>query len=126
MLGPNVPQGVVTQLSRHMDILPTVLHAAAGRTVPLAHSHGRDMLAPASAGRQLVLYPASAPRGAQSLVLVHGERRLRVRLWLDRPVIYADGFINPHDQFDDAHIPPLKEVSDWQQILVEELQRLAG
>jgi hypothetical protein len=75
-----------------------------------------------------VLYSCRADRGGhpRSLILIHGKRRLRARVWLDRPVIHADGFVNPQDQFDDGQPARVNEVGEWQRILLEELQRLVS
>jgi arylsulfatase A-like enzyme len=134
MVGPNIPQGTVTHFTRHMDVLPTLLHALAGMSVPVEHCHGRDVLAPGFASDSVVLRPAddmavllgmlSENGKGHGLVMIRKDRRLRVRLWM-HPIVQAEGFVDAHDNWDDAYVPTLEEIADWQNLLVEEMQRLA-
>jgi hypothetical protein len=45
MVGPGIDPHRITMPTSHMDVLPTLMHALAGQTVPIRNCHGRDLLA---------------------------------------------------------------------------------
>jgi arylsulfatase A-like enzyme len=126
MVGPGIPRGRIKALTRHMDILPTILHALAGRHVPLEHTHGRDALVPGFQNDHLVLFPYRGPQAASGLVLIHHDRRVRVRLWFSRRTVQMEGYSDIHDHLDDTIAPRPGELEQWQQILLEELHRISS
>lgn len=126
VVGPGIPRGRLTARSRHMDVLPSLLHLLAGRNVPLAHTHGRDQFAQGFKDDRLVLYPFRGNQQAASLVLLRDEQRLRVRLFPERRSFVTEGFSDVNDRFDDTVIPQRPEVDQWQELLIEEWQRLCS
>lgn len=131
MFGAGVPRGRINSTTRHADVLPTVLHAVAGRTVPLARTHGRDALAPGFQGDEVVLTPyigrrSMVPRGFGDLLLVKGERRLRVRLNFAEPGTRADACYDDRDNLDTGVSLTPADARGWCRQLVAELQRLAS
>lgn len=126
MVGPGVSRGRVTALTRHMDVLPTVLHALAGRHVPLARTHGHDVLVPGFQNDHLVLTPYRGSQPAAGLVLIRGDQRVRVRLWFGRQSVQMEGFSDRNDRLDDTVAPRPWEAEQWRHILLEELLRIAS
>ncbi len=77
MVGGGVKPRRIRTATGHMDILPTLLHQLAGRSVPIRFCQGRDLLAdPHPADRALtvpLLWPVLS-----KLVLIRGKRHILV------------------------------------------------
>ena len=123
MFGAGLAPGRVEGLTRHADVLPTLLHALAGQTVPLVGCHGRDLLGDDGTRDELVLAPfrAAEPR---ELLLIRAERRLKLRVRLDRPQLHTVGFVSPLDTPDLQGLPSYSEIDQWTNLLAGELERL--
>jgi hypothetical protein len=91
MVGPRIPAREITQPTTHTDVLPTLLHALAGREVPIRHIHGRDVLAATELGEEVLLCPYRA-RNPYDLILIRGGERLQFKIRLDKPEIAMFGF----------------------------------
>jgi hypothetical protein len=122
MAAPGVRRGTITDLTRHADLLPTLLHVVAGRHVPVKWTHGLDVLAEGFHNNHMVLYPLGSNR---SLLLIGEQQRLRVQVRLDRPDVHVDGFCDAEDNFDPGVVPQPGDEEAWRQVLLAELARLA-
>lgn len=124
MVGPGVPALEITQRTTHADVPATVLHALAGKSVPVAHGHGRDLLAEPLP--QPVLLCPYRWRQPYDLVLLHGDERLHMRIRLDRPMIEVFGFHNPSGDIDlsSAHRYSAADAPRWCQHFAQTLDRI--
>jgi hypothetical protein len=90
----------------HSDILPTLLHALAGRPIPIAGNHGMDLLEPSSLTRRssllLTHYTKTEP---YRLVLLQADGRLQLNLSMSKSVIKIVGLV---DQMDRLVFPLLR------------------
>jgi hypothetical protein len=76
MAGKGIEPGIITGATVHYDILPTLLHALGGTSVPIHHSHGRDLLAGfPRPDDEVVLGPADDARW-EGVVIVRGDKRM--------------------------------------------------
>jgi hypothetical protein len=117
--GPGVRQGALDDMTRHADVLPSLLHLAAGKPVPLRWTHGNDIFAAGFHSSAVVLHPG------EGMLLLRDQRRLRVRIRLDRPEISADGFWDVTDHLIVDENMSAAEEPDWEHITISELRRLA-
>jgi hypothetical protein len=122
MAGPGVPRRTVTDLTRHADLLPTLLHVIAGRHVGVKWTHGQDIFAEGFHNDHLVLNPLGT---VPNLLLIGARQRLRVQVRLDRPEIRLDGFCDADDSFDLRVAPQAADEAPWREMLLAELSRLA-
>jgi membrane-anchored protein YejM (alkaline phosphatase superfamily) len=120
--GPGIPVGVLSGPTTHADLTPTLLHAIAGRSVRELSTHGRDLLAEAALTHTLLANPDETPARA---VLVRGNQRLELRIGLDRPVLYASGFVDAHHRPDWRAIPRIEEAPAWATAVIKEIERVA-
>ena len=125
MVGPGVPQLEVDTATSHTDVLPTLLHVLAGRTVPIAHSAGRDLLDPAQRTDRVLLAPRQLLPPFE-LLLVEGARRLLFKVRVDRPHMETFGFLDASGDMDlDAAVPPAPETADhWVEVLEAALSKM--
>jgi membrane-anchored protein YejM (alkaline phosphatase superfamily) len=91
MVGPGLPPRVIEQPTTHSDVLPTLLHALAGREVKIRHSHGRDVLGPAPLSEQVMICPFRW-KDPYDLILIRGSDRMQFKIRLDRAVVETLGF----------------------------------
>ena len=105
-------------LTRHVDILPTLLHAVFGRAVPCPGTQGRDLLDSGSLCPAVaVCTPFSRYGEPQQLVLLAGKRSLRLqrpdpqaaRLVLDAVCDTTTDEVRSR-QIDNSWLPILQEV----------------
>lgn len=125
ILGPGAPAGTVQVATRHADLLPTLLHVLSGRSVAIARTHGRDVLAGDFHEDAVVLSPVRFYQ-PQHLVLIRNQRRLRVRLWLNRPRVEAVGFFDVQDDLDYNYCPTDAESAAWGDMLAAEIARMGA
>ncbi|MGB9616034.1 MAG: sulfatase-like hydrolase/transferase [Desulfomonilaceae bacterium] len=78
MVGPGVEPRVIRTATSHFDVLPTLLHALAGRHVPVQHSQGRDLLAEPSPADEVFVVPANGPDWDR-IMLIRADKRLLFR-----------------------------------------------
>jgi hypothetical protein len=93
MVGPGVEPRRITISSSHMDVLPTLLHAVAGQTVPIRNCHGRDLLADKVEDTGIAITPLLG----SYVVFVRGDDRFLIRADLKRgrpPSISFRGLID--------------------------------
>jgi len=129
--GPGIPRGCVNEVTRHADVLPTVLHAAAGRQVPLRRTHGRDALAEGFKSDETILFPYVGRNSIRSLdhsrlLLLKNGKRLRVGLYLDDKGTRADAYYDDEDDLDTREVPTPDDAAEWVQQLVKELELLGA
>ncbi len=109
MVGPGVPALEVQTATSHTDLLPTLLHALAGRTVPVRHTAGRDLLDPAQRTDRVILAPRQQLPPFE-LLLVEGQKRLLFKARIDRPYVETFGFLDERGDMDlEAPVPPAPE-----------------
>jgi membrane-anchored protein YejM (alkaline phosphatase superfamily) len=117
--GPGVPAGIYARASSHVDVLPTLLHALAGGTLPVRHAHGRDLLAGEATDQALLSRPDQPPR----MVFVHDTTRAEIRIELSAPDIAVIGFTDDRDQ---PTAPPAGLIrSAWTEAFGSQLELLA-
>jgi len=76
--GAGLDSRKITTATVHMDIVPTLLHALAGRTVAIRNCQGRDLLSDRSLADEVVLAP-SDKSAWEGLLIVRGSKRLVFR-----------------------------------------------
>jgi len=91
LVGPGVEPGEIDELTLHADVLPTVVHAIIGEPVPVAHTHGRDLLAGHPARQGLLLAHCDPNRDHAEALLLQGGRRVRLHLGLETPTLQLLG-----------------------------------
>ncbi len=91
IVGPGVAPGELDEPTLHADVLPTVVHAVAGRSVAVAHAHGRDLLARLPARESLLLAHCDPNRDTAEALLIGGGRRVRLHLGLQAPTLQLLG-----------------------------------
>ena len=108
MIGPNIPSRSLHDLSSHLDMLPTLLHAIEGQPVPIKNCCGRDHLARHGPNVEhlLMVNPLS---DSQDLMLLASEGRLIVNV-RDEPFdLRVRGFAG-----DDGRIDPRRSRSRYE------------
>jgi len=90
--GPGIAPAELQGMTAHMDVLPTVLHAAAGAPVPFQHQHGMDLLAAPAARRSLLLAHCDVNRELATGLLLAQDRRLNLTFNLRVPAVTFGGF----------------------------------
>jgi hypothetical protein len=121
MRGPGIPAGVIGRATAHPDVVPTVLHALAGKAVPLAHVQGRDLLAQEWPDEALLANPA---RRADA-VLIRGTDRLDLRMSLGSPSLYTRGPVDANGQLQRGERRPREEAPAWAASIRAQLEHLA-
>jgi len=71
MVGAGVKPLRIAMATSHMDVLPTLLHALAGQTVPIRNCHGRDLLDNDVEDSGIAITPLMG----REVVIVRGEER---------------------------------------------------
>ena len=120
--GPGVAAGVISRATLHTDLVPTILHALAGRAVPLEHTHGRDLLAREWPDEALLAKPGR-PSDA---VLVRGKERLDVRVSLESPSLYTRGMVDANGHLQRGAHPSREEAPAWVAAVRGQIERLAS
>ena len=93
IVGPGVGPRVVEGPTSHMDVLPTLLHAATGVADPVQGLDGRDLLADAPPREDVFVAPYKLTQ-PYDLLWIHGERRLLFRVRTDRPLLEGFAFVD--------------------------------
>jgi hypothetical protein len=75
MVGAGVESRKITTATAHYDILPTLLHALAQKSVPVENCQGRDLIADPSPADEVGLAPANGPLW-EGLLIVRGKKRM--------------------------------------------------
>jgi hypothetical protein len=89
IVGGPFGQRRLSEISTHVDLLPTLLPLLGGRTPQ--HAHGINLLSPHAAREQLFLAHATVDRHQADALLIDRGRRLRLQLDLDTPQLTVQG-----------------------------------
>lgn len=98
LVGGGIQPQVVSTATAHMDLLPTLLHALAGKTVPVHNIHGRDLIADAAPADEVVLVPANGPDW-EGLVLIREKDRLAFKTSTSDPENVQTEFAGLIDEY---------------------------
>ena len=121
LVGAGIPRGTLAAPTIHADLLPTLLHAVAGRPVEVPGTYGYDLLA-----------PTGPPEGRPLLLVNHDRKHLQVRWRGERlhlllsprtPRIASYGFQDARGAF----LPRLSSAipaSGWADCVEGELERI--
>jgi len=75
MVGAGIEPRKITTATAHYDVLPTLLHALAQKSVPIENCQGRDLIADPSPADEVGLAPANGPSW-EGLLIVRGKKRM--------------------------------------------------
>ncbi|HEX2882834.1 MAG TPA: sulfatase-like hydrolase/transferase [Polyangiaceae bacterium] len=89
IVGGPFGQRRLSEVSSHVDLLPTLLPLLGGR-IP-QHAHGINLLSPHAAREQSFLAHAAVDRHQADALLIDRGRRLRLQLDLDTPQLTVQG-----------------------------------
>jgi hypothetical protein len=78
MVGPGIKPRKISTATVHTDVLPTLLHALAGKNVPIRHCEGRDLMADPSPADKVVVVPANG-LDWDGLMIIQGDKRMAFR-----------------------------------------------
>ncbi len=92
ILGPGFEPAVSDELTLHADVLPTLLHAIAGESIPIRYSHGRSLLSDIPPRHGVLLTYPSSRTDAMSALLLSPAGRLAMTLSRAEPVLQINGF----------------------------------
>ena len=123
IVGPGVPQSRIAQATTHADLLPTLLHVLAEKHVRLANTQGRDLLAGPVDDQSLI---ATTNDSSWEAVLIHGDRRLSLRISLREPTVRSLGYLDVHGKFDPCQTVGIQDVDAWAALVDEQFSHLAG
>lgn len=110
ILGAGIPARKVTTPTMHADLLPTLLHAAAGVPIPIRNCHGVDLLQEPVPDRLMPAicgFPAVA--NAQPYLLAPGGGMV-VTLRPGDPLLSVAGVVNSRG---DVLPERLRDIKDW-------------
>jgi hypothetical protein len=119
--GPGVGAGVISRATLHSDLVPTLLHALAGRAVPIEHVYGRDLLAGEWPDEALLAKPGRSSDG----ILVRGKERLDLRVSLESPTLYTRGMLDANGHLLRGAQPSREEAAPWVTAIRAQIDRLA-
>jgi membrane-anchored protein YejM (alkaline phosphatase superfamily) len=125
MVGPGLPPRVIDQPTTHSDVLPTLLHALAGKPISIAHAHGRDVLAAEQLPDQVLVCPYRW-KDPYDLVLIRADQRMQFKIRLDRPDVEAFGFCDQAGNLipNPPHACSLRDATAWVEAFRQELRRI--
>lgn len=123
IVGAGVRPQVVDQPSNHMDVLPTILHVAAGGPVRLRNTTGVDLLSGTPRPRCEVL-SSESHEGYYELLLEIDGRRMLFELPSNRYELLVRGTVDPAGNVDPFDLPPPDEVRLWAEGIAYHLDRL--
>jgi hypothetical protein len=102
MVGPGVAPRKISTATDHTDILPTLLHALAGKKAPIRHCEGRDLMADPSPADRVVVVPA-AGLDWDGFMIIQGDKRMAFRLTTTpgkAPSVEFAGLVDEVGQFE--------------------------
>ena len=101
MVGPGIEPRTVSTATVHTDVLPTLMHALAGETLPVRNCQGRDLIAEASPVDEVAVVPANGPEW-EGLMVVRGNKRMvfRTKMAEKVPSIEFAGLVDESGQYD--------------------------
>ena len=126
LLGAGVPQGVdYSEPTSHQDVMPTLLHLATGRHVPLVGCIGRDLFEPiADAGDVRLLCSEAVDSYGQAL-FERGDRRLLIQFPRGPEKAIVLGSVDRKGSVDSYDAPPASEAAAWADGVGAILRRLS-
>ena len=123
ILGGGITPQVVELPSNHMDILPTVLHLAAGQEIPLRNTTGVDLLNGKPRPACEALSSESHDSYYEMLLMMNG-RRLLVEFYPNRYDVVVRGAVEPNGNIDAFNLPPRADAQMWAEGIKYHLNRL--
>ncbi|MBL8827123.1 MAG: sulfatase-like hydrolase/transferase [Planctomycetaceae bacterium] len=130
IVGPGVMPMRLGEATTHADVLPTLLHALTGQQVPLANTHGRDLLAAPVDDRALIATMTQSHPLEQKpfwdAMLLAGDRRLSLRISLKEPLIQSLGYLDVDGKYDPHQTADAAEATAWATLVDSHLERVAG
>jgi hypothetical protein len=126
MVGPGLPARVIQEPTTHTDVLPTLLHALCGHKVPIRYCHGRDVLADAPLGDQVLICPYRW-KDPYDLILVRGLQRMQFKMRFNPGTIEAHGFCDTSGNLDlsPKHSFTRRDAVLWTEAFRRELLRIS-
>jgi hypothetical protein len=76
MVGPGVQPRKIAGATTHADVLPTLLHALAGKSVNIDNCQGRDLIEETSPSDRIAVVPANGPEWDGLMVIRENKRIL--------------------------------------------------
>ena len=122
IVGPGFAPLRRQDLTMHVDLMPTLLHAVSGKHVTLDNTHGRDLFLEAPPRAHAMI--ASQKKRSAYLVLMKEDQRLCLYAFLEKPHLTLHGFLDPTGQPLDMDLQP-EGVAEWTQAFAEELNKFA-
>lgn len=124
IFGPNIPVRTIDAATTHADLLPTLLHASAGKPVEIAGGYGRDLLVEPDAPRDVLV--CSVQPTVVGLSLMRGEARLNLNIYMPGGEFQIQGFVNEYGEITTSHGVGAEDVPEWSAALTRMFQRLAA
>jgi phosphoglycerol transferase MdoB-like AlkP superfamily enzyme len=111
MVGAGIEPRTISTATAHTDILPTLLHALAGKGVPVGHCHGRDLIGESSPADEVSVVPANGPDW-EGLMVIRGNKRMvfRTEMAAKPPSIEFAGLVDSTGQYE-LKVPPTRKPS---------------
>jgi hypothetical protein len=109
--------------TNHMDLLPTALHLAAGKPIPLRNTSGVNLLSGEPRPACELLSSESHDSYYEMLVEMRG-RRLLVEFPSNRIEIVVRGTVAPNGNIDAFNLPPPEDAQMWADGIGDHLRRL--
>jgi hypothetical protein len=97
MVGPGVSPRKISTATVHTDVLPTLLHALAGKSVSINHCQGRDLISESSPADRVAVVPANGPEW-QGLMVIRENQRMLFRTSTDAAKVPSIEFAGLADE----------------------------
>lgn len=117
------PRRDVDEPTGHADVLPTVLHAAAGAPVAMRNVTGRDLLSNEPPPALTLIAASSSPWYGEMVIEFRGHRLL-LEMPHDRPEVIVRGTIDRLGNVSPWDLPPADEAADWAAAIAPLLRRM--
>lgn len=99
ILGAGVCPGKTQFATSHTDIVPTLMHLLEGKSVPLQHIHGRDIVSSKLHSGTIVVSPPRQLEKIKTLLVIDQGRRSLFNVLLESPGGPLVGFVDHLDEF---------------------------
>lgn len=102
MVGPGVEPRTMNSATVHFDILPTLLHVLAGKSIPILNCHGRDLISDPSPADEVAVVPANGPDW-DGMMIIRGDKRMIFRTVApsgQAPEMKFDGLADESGQYE--------------------------
>jgi Sulfatase len=97
MVGPGVSPRKISGATVHTDVLPTLLHALAGKSVSINNCQGRDLISESSPADRVAVVPANGPEW-QGLMVIRENKRMLFRTSTDAAEVPSMEFVGLADE----------------------------